>query len=788
MHNRQTDKTQPVGNKPNQREEHAQTTKAISSSKQGDSENSPQWLYQKRKFKLFLGALGASGLAVLAFGLVLNYFERDLPDPREISGFARRGTITIKASDNTILQQVGPATHEKLEISETPPRLIEAFIAAEDRRFYKHSGIDQRAIVRAFFANIFAGELVEGASTITQQLARMVFLSQEPTLTRKIREARLAQKIEQEMTKEDILEYYLNFVYLGAGAYGVTDAAWVYFSKELDELTLPEIATIAGMPAAPSDYSPVENPDLARKRRNVVLQRMATAGFISQEEADTASSKPVNLKLQLPKRLDLRHPYFTTFITQELNKHLSADQIEQGGLTVETSVNVKWQEIGERVVKEAVEYYGYGNGFEEAALVAVDPRNGEVKALVGGTDFDSSQFNRVTQAHRQPGSTFKGIVYTTAIAAGKSPYDSYEDAPIIVDGYEPLNFGRKHSGWLNLRDALSRSVNTIAVKLLMDVGFDPTMKVAKDMGIKSELKPYFPLALGAFEVTLLELTNAYATLANQGEFIEAHGIRRILNSDGEVLYEAKSNEPEQAIDEDSASIMTWMLENVVNGGTGGPAQLDRPVAGKTGTSDEARDLWFVGYIPQLVTGVWLGNDDNYPTVGSSSTAAVTWHDFMSEVVEPFPVQEFPELPEFDGREGTIAAKPVELGEVEVIYGQSKQTENSTAQNESGEYYETRYDDGYDNYSSYDDGGGSYSNYSESYSDGGGYYDDGGSYYESNDSYYAPSNDYAPAPEPYYSDYVEKAPAASEPAYIPDKAPAAYPAGDVPEPSKPGGKF
>ncbi|RMG05258.1 MAG: penicillin-binding protein 1A, partial [Cyanobacteria bacterium J055] len=634
------------------------------------------WSSQSRKTQIAIVAL-VGGSAVLAGGwLTWRSIDRSLPDPQDILTYARPGTITVKAEDGTILQQVGPATYEKLELEDTPKQLIEAFLAAEDRRFYQHRGIDIKSILRAFTANLWARDVVEGGSTITQQLARMVFLTQDQTVGRKVKEALLAQKIDSHLSKDDILEHYLNLVYLGSGAYGVSDAAWVYFGKELDELTLAEMATIAGMPAAPSNYSPIENPQVAKQRRDVSLQRMADAGFITESAAAAAIRSPIKIDPSLPKRLVVKHPYFTTYIQQELKKHVSDEQIEKGGLTVETSLNPDWQALGEAVVRDAVENYGYGEGFEEASLVAVDPRTGEIKTMVGGSDFEKSQFNRATQAMRQPGSTFKGLLYTTAIAAGFSPYDGYEDKPLKVDGYEPLNAGRKYSGWMNLQDALTRSVNVIAVKVLMDVGFDPTIKMAKAMGIKSELKPVYSMALGAFEVTLLELTNAYATLAANGEYLESHGIRRILDRDGKVLYDAKNLKPKRAVDKDSVAIITWMLEKVVTSGTGTPANLgDRPVAGKTGTSDESRDLWFVGYIPQLVTGVWLGNDDNAPTYGNSGTAAQTWYDFMSEVTEKMPVREFPELPELEGREGTIKAEPVEPGSISYPAAPTSETDS-----------------------------------------------------------------------------------------------------------------
>lgn len=583
--------------------------------------------------------------------------DRSLPDTASISSFVRDGTLTIKAADGSVLQQLGPATRDKVPIQRIPQQITRAFIAAEDRRFYQHSGVDYQAIIRAVATNLVAGDVVEGGSTITQQLARIVFLTQERSLWRKVQEAVMAQKIERNLSKEQVMEKYLNFVYLGSSAYGVADAAWVYFSKTVDQLTLPEIATIAGLPPAPSDYSPLVNPDLAKERRNVVLARMQEAGFITPSEAVQASTEPLKLKPSLPKKLYSDTPYFTSYVQQQLPKLVSKEQLEAGGLTVETTLNPRWQKAAEKAVLNAVTEIGPYEGFTQASLVAIDPKNGEIRAMVGGTDFTQSQFNRATQAQRQPGSAFKAILYTTAIATGMSPYDGYLDAPYSVDGYQPQNYGRKYNGWMNLREALTNSVNVISVKLIVDVGFDPVLQMAKNMGIKSKLLPTYSLALGASEVNLLELTSSYGTLAANGKHTDAHGIRRILTRNGEVLYDANFK-TKQVVDPGTVAIMTWMMENVVNSGTGRAAQIGRPVAGKTGTSEEARDLWFVGFIPQVVTGVWLGNDDNSPTWSASSTAAFVWHEFMTAATVGLPVRNFPNLPTLDGRKGSIKAKAV----------------------------------------------------------------------------------------------------------------------------------
>ncbi|ABA20574.1 Penicillin-binding protein 1A [Trichormus variabilis ATCC 29413] len=610
----------------------------------------------------FWAGLSVGG-GIIAFNYLLGEIDKTLPDKAELQAVVREQTITIKAVDGTILQQQGEATREKVNLEKMPEILKKAFIASEDSRFSQHQGIDPQGIVRAAVNNLRSQNVVEGGSTITQQLSRILFLKQERTVWRKLKEVRLAQKLEQELTKDQILERYLNLVYLGAGAYGVADAAWVYFSKPVDQLTLPEAATIAGMPPAPSLFSPDKNPEAAKQRRNLVLQRMEKEGFITPAQRQEATQAAITLKPSLPKRLQVESPYFTSYIQQELPKYVSPQVLANGGLTVETSLNPTWQQAAEAAVAKTLRNQGRWQNFKQAALVAIDPRNGEIKAMVGGQDFGKNQFNRVTQAQRQPGSTFKGFVYATAIATGKNPYDTYVDAPLVVDGYEPKNYGETFRGTMNMRDALTRSVNVVALKVMLDVGFEPTIQLAKNMGIKSKLNPHYSLALGSNEVNLLELTSAYGSFATQGLHSEPHGIRRILNRKGEVIWSAKFDS-KRVLDPTSAAIMTWMLRNVVEAGTGAAAQLpNRPVAGKTGTSDEARDLWFIGYIPQVVTGVWLGNDNNRPTYGSSGSAAYTWHEFMEKAVEGMPIAKFPERPKLEGRKGSIKAKPIKAKQI-----------------------------------------------------------------------------------------------------------------------------
>ena len=574
-----------------------------------------------------IGAV-ALGTAVVGGGAWLA-LDLSLPDTSNLSAATavRPQTLTLKSMDDSIFFQSGPATRNALKIKDIPKQLQEAFLATEDRRFYEHHGVDFQGIGRAIATNILSRGLAEGGSTLTQQLARISFLDQERSFVRKIREARLAQKIESQLSKDEILERYLNQVYLGSGAYGVGDAAEIYFSKPVQDLSLTQMATLAGLPAAPSLYSPLIDPKSAKARRDEVLDRMVRSGNITQAEAAQAKQADLELKASSPPNLQDKAPYFSSYLKQQLAKVIPDAVLKQGGLTVETTLNLKWQEAATRAVEDTVYLDGYNQGFSQAAMVAIEPQTGEIRSMVGGASFKDSQFNRVTQAQRQPGSTFKAFVYTAAIASGVSPYDGYQDAPFIVDGYKPKNYSNKYQGWVSMTNALTHSINIPAVRALIDVGFDPTIKLTHAMGIQSKLDPFYSTALGGNEVNLLELTDAYGTIASQGYRTTPYGIRRVVNRSGQVIYDTKISR-KQVLDSDSAAIMSWMLQQVVESGTGVAAQLNRPVAGKTGTSEHARDLWFVGFIPQLVAGVWLGNDDNYQTYGSSGTAAYLWHEYM----------------------------------------------------------------------------------------------------------------------------------------------------------------
>jgi len=601
---------------------------------------------QSRKKLLLAGLLAAGVGSAAAFGQasLVRSVDGMLPDVARINTFNRPGTVTILSADGQVLQKLGPATREKVAAGSMPELLRQAFVAAEDRRFYEHDGVDIWGIGRAMVRNIRRGAVEEGASTITQQLARTVYLSQDRTLVRKLKEAALAGKIERQLSKQEILDQYINYVYLGSGAYGVADAAWIYFSKAADQLTLPEAALIAGLPPAPSVYSPLVNEDLALQRRALVLGRMRQAGFISASEQTEAEATPLRLQPALPKYWNSEAPYFTSWVAQELPNVLTPEQLEVGGLTIRSSLNLAMQTEAQKVISSSA------SGSMEGALVTVEPGTGLVRALVGGKDYNKSQFNRATQALRSPGSTFKLFVYLAALKEGMRPETVLDDKKRCFAGYCPKNFGDRYRGKVTMATALQSSLNVVAVSLLQQVGFDKVIAMAKSLGITRELGRFYPMALGAYEQTVLDMTAAYAAVINRGVFVPPTPFEEISGPDGELLWSRRlqSDRGRRVVDSDIADAMVWMLQRVVTGGTGGAASIGRPVAGKTGTSEGARDVWFIGAIPQLTTGIWLGWDNNRSSKSDSGAAAAAWGRYMRVIAKDLPVRQFPPKPVLTG--------------------------------------------------------------------------------------------------------------------------------------------
>tara|TARA_Y100001968_G_scaffold292816_2_gene298322 strand:+ start:9903 stop:11747 length:1845 start_codon:yes stop_codon:yes gene_type:complete len=579
--------------------------------------------------------------SLIAFSEILFSKKIDsyLPDSSKISQFSRPGTITLLSTNGQIIQKIGPVSREKITSENMPLIIRKAFIAAEDRRFFDHNGVDFWSISRALRNNLIKRDVQEGGSTITQQLARIVFLNQDRTLARKLKEAALAYKIERQLDKEEILEQYLNNVYLGSSAYGIADAAWIYFSKETKQLTLDEIALIAGLAPAPSLYSPLINPSLAIQRRTIVLNRMYRENFISKDQLSRALNKPLELNPSTPKYFNSLAPFFSSWVLKKLPLLLTQEQLEIGGLIIRTSLNLKWQEHAKEVINQQTKEN------IEGAIVSIEPKTGFIRTLVGGKDFKGNEFNRATQAMRSPGSTFKIFTYAAALNKGIEPGDIFEDSQTCWNGYCPKNFDGRYLGRVSLYESFNLSINTIAVQLLDKVGFDAVIDLANSLGVghASELGKYHSLAIGAFEETVLNMTAAYAAVTNRGVYIPPSSIEEIQGPNKKIIWPKSINNKQgiKVLEPNIADTLNWMLQGVVIDGTGKAAALqDRPVAGKTGTSEGARDVWFIGSIPQLTTSVWFGKDNNQKTANSSIKAALSWKKFMEKIIEDFQAIQF----------------------------------------------------------------------------------------------------------------------------------------------------
>lgn len=521
-------------------------------------------------------------------------------------------------------------------LTDIPPIQRQAVLAIEDERFYSHRGVDPRGIARALWHNLRQGEVVEGGSTITQQLARNLFLTQERAISRKVAEALLAIEIERRLTKEEILERYLNQVYFGQGAYGVEMAARVYFGKSVKNVTLPEAALLAGLIRAPSIYSPYRNFARAKSRQEVVLTQMASLGYIGAEEAARARATRIVLAPASNVGLaGIRAPYFVSFILSRLLETYGEDLVYKGGLQVYTTIDPRLQAAAEKAVRTGLENAKRRKlNIGQAALVALDPNTGAVRAMIGGVDFTSSQFNRAWQARRQPGSAFKVFVYTTAIAAGVPPTRILDDSPVTykirgAPDWTPKNYDGTYSGPVTLRRALEKSINIPASRMIYELGPEKVVETAKAMGIESPLEPHLSLALGSADVTPLEMANAFATLANGGLRVQPLSIVRVTDAKAKVLEEHRPVR-QVGLAPDVAYVMTDLLKGVIERGTGTAAKIGKPAAGKTGTTDDYRNAWFIGYTPRLVAAVWVGNDDNTPMnrVVGGMIPAETWGAFM----------------------------------------------------------------------------------------------------------------------------------------------------------------
>jgi penicillin-binding protein 1A len=588
------------------------------------------------------------GLAVVLGILTGGLFSKltNLPDISTLETYRPSQVSRIFADDGTLIEELFLEKREIVPFDRIPLYLRQAVIAVEDSRFYSHHGIDFRGIARALLKDIVAARVVQGGSTITQQLSKVLFFTSKRTLIRKIKEAILTLQIEQRYTKDQILNLYLNQIYLGAGCYGVQTASKRYFGKDVSQITVAEAALLAALPKSPGRYSPLANPEEAKARRDLVLDRMVAQGYLSEEEAAKAETEPVSPRPR--QEFSQKAPYFVEAVIQQITSRFGKEKLYQGGLSIHTTLDVHLQRIAQKTLRQGLDAIMAREGDAktapelQGAMIVLDPHNGQIKALVGGYDYTQSQFNRALQAKRQPGSAFKPVIFAAALKAGYQPSDLLMDTPFTytdphtMKTWTPQNFDREFRGEVTLRQALEESLNVPTVRLLQEVGIDKSIALAKNLGIQSRLKPYLSLALGASEVTLDELTAAYATFAAQGIYSHPMMIRGINDDQGRALEE---DQPERkiALDEGTAFLITYLLEGVSQSGTGRIAlALHRPVATKTGTTDDYSDAWFVGYTPELVVGVWVGYDDRRP-IGPGETGARAagpiWVAFMKEALK-----------------------------------------------------------------------------------------------------------------------------------------------------------
>ena len=571
---------------------------------------------------IIVGALWCA----LILGLTLAWFAGELPDITEQMIFERRPTIIIKANDGTIIDRYGDIKGETVAVKDLPPHVAQAILATEDRRFYYHFGIDPFGILRAMGVNVVRGGFVQGGSTITQQLAKNLFLSRERTLKRKIQEAMLALWLETKLTKDEILSAYMNRVYLGSGAYGIDAAAKVYFNKPAKELTIREAATIAGLLKAPSRYSPSANPSLSAQRTRVVLNSMNEAGFLDDAEFAKLDKLPPSPPRKPSSGDTLR--YFTDYIVGQVENVIG---IPEQDIVVETTLDRDIQAKAESAITKAVLTYGDTYKMSQGAALFMT-LDGAIVAMVGGRDYQVSEYNRVTHSLRSPGSSFKPIVYLSALEHGWNPNSLIVDEPIITGRYRPQNYGGEYYGEVTLTEALTRSLNTVSVNLMRDVGPEATVGLARRLGITAELEPSLSLALGANGIPMMEMVTAYASIGRGGVAVEPFAIASIKNNDGEVLYESPAERTaRQVVSRGYIYQLTGMMQSVVQYGTGQAAQGPYTAAGKTGTSQDFRDAWFIGFTNKYVGAVWVGNDDNSPMkrVTGGMVPAPAWREIMT---------------------------------------------------------------------------------------------------------------------------------------------------------------
>lgn len=548
----------------------------------------------------------------------------------------RPPNVRIIDRNGFLIANRGTTGGEALSLKEMSPWIPKAVVAIEDRRFYDHYGVDPIGIARAMVTNIIHSRSKQGGSTLTQQLAKNLFLSPDRTLERKVQEALLALWLEHKYTKDQILEMYLNRVYLGSGAYGVEAASRRYFGKSAKDVDLMEAATLAGLLKAPSRLSPARDPKAANDRAKLVLAAMKEEGMVNDAEVAIAEAEPM---ARAESYWTGSENYVADQVVQQLPFLIGETDKD---IVVETTLDMTLERAAEEAIRTQISENGEKRDVSQGALVSID-KSGAIRAMVGGVDYAQSQFNRATDAKRQPGSTFKPFVYLAALEAGRTPNTIRNDAPVRIGNWTPRNYGGKYMGEVTLTTALSHSLNSVAAQLIIEVGTDKVIEVAHRLGIHSALSDNASIALGTSEVSLLELTGAFVPFANGGYKPQLRLISKVEDTNGKTIYDFGEITANRVVEPDIVGMMNAMLEQTVENGTARKAAIDRPSAGKTGTSQDFRDAWFIGYTTDYVTGIWFGNDDGHPmkTISGGSLPVRAWKSYMTVAEKSLPVSPLP---------------------------------------------------------------------------------------------------------------------------------------------------
>ena len=624
--------------------------------------------------------------AVLAAIAAFNIYLASLPPISNFEDIKPNPVTTIYSADGEVIKTFTAFKFEKVSIDKIPDYLKKAIIATEDKNFYHHRGFDTVGMIRSTLTNIASGEVKQGASTITQQLARILFLSNERTFDRKIKELIIAHRIEKTISKDEILEMYLNSVYLGSGVYGVSSAAKTFFDKDLSQLTLAEQALIAGLPQAPSIYSPFANKKAGLKRRNQVLRKMYRNKFITEDQMLKAQKEGLSLSNKPRIYSYNKAPYFIDFVLNELkNIGFEEQEISQGGLKIYTTLDYKSQNAAQNVATSALSKAGLTKPANQVALFSFSPTTGRIYAYIGGKNYEQSQYDRVSKAIRPSGSSFKPFVYATALQQGVGVDNMIEDTPLTIQDWSPKNYGKKYRGKITIWQALAISSNVAAVRLIKKSGVDAVIQTAKEMGITTPLANDMTIALGSNGVKLYDMAVAYGAFANGGYRVRPYSVERVENSRGVTIYENSGPKIVKVINFETAAGMTYMLRKVVEIGTGKAANIAQNIAGKTGTTNDYRDAWFVGFTPDIVTGVWVGNDNNskLPGITGGAMPARIFADYMKVAIKNFPTSVF----DYPKLNGSNTLSPIKIEDVNENVDETEEKEADNKANDKTQIQE-----------------------------------------------------------------------------------------------------